>query len=150
MRTSDARDYMNRRYRMQRDYFTELLGGRCKRCKADTELEFDHIDPAKKTMSLSGLFTKPTIVAAVTELVTKCQLLCKTCHREKSRAEQQVERGFRHGSFYGWLNKKCQCHVCLTAKWAFHDKRNAGRRTHRGPYQTRRMLAAEIAGAVDV
>ena len=40
------------------------------------------------------------------------------------------EKGFRHGSLYGWMKKKCQCEICLTAKRDWHDKRNAARRTN--------------------
>ena len=39
-----------------------------------------------------------------------------------------VERGWRHGTMYGWLRKKCVCELCGDARAAHNKKRNASRR----------------------
>ena len=30
------------------------------------------------------------------------------------------ERGWQHGTMYGWMKKKCSCEVCLTAKGTYY------------------------------
>lgn len=46
------------------------------------------------------------------------------------RPSQQkgIEKGWRHGTFYSWMKKKCECEECETAKRSFHDQRNKKRR----------------------
>lgn len=39
-----------------------------------------------------------------------------------------VEKGWRHGTQYGWQKKKCGCPDCAVAKRAWQDARNAARR----------------------
>lgn len=39
-----------------------------------------------------------------------------------------VEKGWRHGTMYGWMKKKCSCDPCTTAKRSWHEARNASRR----------------------
>jgi hypothetical protein len=136
-------EYLKRRYSEQREWFVSLLGGRCKRCGTQQQLEIDHIDPSKKKIRLGALFTKKTIVAALIELVEKCQLLCERCHAQKSAEEAMAKaRRFEHGTVYGWMKAKCDCQICTTAKWQWHDARNARRHTGvRNQYQTRRRVA---------
>jgi hypothetical protein len=38
------------------------------------------------------------------------------------------EKGWRHGTIYAWMKKKCRCEVCYPAWRDWHDKRNAKRR----------------------
>lgn len=52
------------------------------------------------------------------------------------------ERGWTHGTIYGWMRKKCKCDVCLEAKRAWSNERNEKRRKPksdggRGPYKRR-------------
>jgi hypothetical protein len=35
---------------------------------------------------------------------------------------------FKHGTIYAWMTKRCVCSECTTAKWLWHDQRNATRR----------------------
>lgn len=42
-----------------------------------------------------------------------------------------IEKGFTHGSIYGWKNKKCTCDKCLIAKRKWNNKRNADSRVAR-------------------
>jgi hypothetical protein len=50
-----------------------------------------------------------------------------------------IERGWAHGTLYGWQNKGCLCAICLTAKQEWQVLRNARRRAegvgvNRGSY----------------
>lgn len=120
---------MKRRYDVQRRFFIQLLGGRCRKCGSERELQIDHIDPSKKKMHLGRLFTKNTIGDALAELIEKCQILCGACHREKSAEEvRQRPRYFTHGTMYGWMKIRCRCEACLMAKRQWQDERNERRR----------------------
>lgn len=63
----------------------QYLGGRCAHCGSTSNLEIDHIDPNEKSRAMNSLWSYrwETIL---TEL-DKCQILCHTCHMEKSRTE---------------------------------------------------------------
>lgn len=88
-----------------------LLGGRCVACAATTGLEVDHVDPAKRSFW-------PTTDAnrsddAIRAELTKCQLLCRSCHVAKTIRE----RGFRpaaHGRL-AMYNRGCRCERCRRA-----------------------------------
>lgn len=70
--------YIERRRRRALD----LLGGRCANCGVTEGLEFDHVDPTSKsftiTARLSGRWD------ALQAELAKCQLLCASCHDEKT------------------------------------------------------------------
>jgi 5-methylcytosine-specific restriction endonuclease McrA len=129
MRSADMRSYLKRRYDTQRAFFIELMGGQCAKCKSTIGLQIDHIKPSEKELELSQLFSKRTIVAAMIELTTKCQILCERHHREKSAAECAARApSFKHGTLYGWMKRKCSCLACSIAKRSWHDERNKRRR----------------------
>lgn len=62
----------------------QLLGGRCTKCGIEDSrlLDFDHIDPSKKTMMISQSLHKPE--EQILEELKNCQLLCPNCHRIKT------------------------------------------------------------------
>jgi 5-methylcytosine-specific restriction endonuclease McrA len=74
----------------------ERLGGVCRNCgyKDDLRaLQVDHVDPATKTMGLSGLgrfALKGGLPPFVIRELEKCQLLCANCHAIKTHMEQAV------------------------------------------------------------
>lgn len=39
-----------------------------------------------------------------------------------------VERGWTHGTVYGWMQKRCDCEVCGKARREWNDARNEQRR----------------------
>lgn len=137
--------YMRERYTSQRRFFLALLGGKCKKCGSKTRLEFDHIDPTTKTIDIGQLFSKVTIFGALKELIGKCQILCKPCHVEKTATESVLRnrKPIAHGTMYAWMKVKCNCPVCHTAKWAWHDRRNQTRRAGK-PYQRSRPSPNEV------
>lgn len=128
-----VREYhLNNWHRLRKQYL-ELLGNECVKCGSNEDLEFDHIDPTEKEYEIKALTTRKR--ETILKELAKCQLLCKSCHLQKTIAERA---DFRHGTEYGWMKKKCSCAKCYEAKRAWHDKRNARRRlssdSSRGPY----------------
>jgi hypothetical protein len=62
----------------------DYLGGKCVGCGTTQNLQFDHIDRTTKEYSISK---KPDyIFEKIKPELDKCQLLCKECHRIKTRA----------------------------------------------------------------
>ena len=47
-----------------------------------------------------------------------------------------VEKGWEHGSLYGWQKKKCRCEICLRAMEDYRVARNAKRRKASKPRGT--------------
>lgn len=128
--TKDAeiRDYCKTCY--HRLYYSEIrrprmvaiLGDKCVKCGSADDLQFDHIDPAKKSFNITSNMTpNPTVLAEI----AKCQLLCRPCHERKTSIENS---GFRHGTVYGWMKKRCECKSCDDARNAFNIRRNEKRR----------------------
>lgn len=109
-------EYSRKRRDENRAWAIQLLGGKCAKCGATHQLEFDHKDP--KTMS----FRIATYIGwnrekLIPELM-KCQLLCSPCHRQKTRLETNyATRPMRHGVPGTYSNRKCRCEECTKA-WA--------------------------------
>jgi 5-methylcytosine-specific restriction endonuclease McrA len=63
------------------------LGGKCVACseKREFELEFDHIDPKTKVASIAEMMTAAKAIFDAE--VAKCQLMCKSCHKKKTRKQ---------------------------------------------------------------
>jgi hypothetical protein len=129
---------MKRLYDAQRAEFITILGGKCARCGTTERIEIDHINPKDKSFGIGAYWGKYSLPEALEEL-KKCQALCHNCHKSKSDEESRVRMlskysdGFRHGTFYAWLTKKCQCVICCTARNEFNSNRRktrGGTRTH--------------------
>lgn len=118
---------MRARYAAQKQEFINYLGDRCVKCGTLYDLTIDHIDPQKKEFTVSRLWARKDLPKVFKEL-DKCQLLCEDCHVEKTALEQAYEHGWRHGTFYGWMKKKCNCYECQEAKQEFYLERNKKRR----------------------
>ena len=130
-----VREYHRRYYYKRRADLIAYLGDSCAWCGTKDDLQFDHIDPDQKSFNIGENMTVNN-PATRTEL-DKCQLLCRDCHIEKTRAEQ-LEIGFRHGQVYAWMKRHCRCDLCESAKREWYDERNARRReeyqhSSRGP-----------------
>lgn len=62
----------------------------------------------------------------VSEELSKCQLLCEDCHKQKTRQEA-IARLFgkgRHGTMWMYWKHKCRCDECRAYKHS-HYKRYA-------------------------
>jgi len=67
----------------------KLISG-CKICgfnKYPTALEFDHLDPSKKSFELSNFGGRG--LKRVLEETRKCQILCSNCHKELTHRNKQ-------------------------------------------------------------
>tara|TARA_A200000159_G_scaffold147605_1_gene154797 strand:- start:411 stop:953 length:543 start_codon:yes stop_codon:yes gene_type:complete len=53
-------------------------------------LDFDHIDPDNKIVSVSHLVTSGYGWERIMEEIKKCQVLCANCHRKKGYLEQRL------------------------------------------------------------
>lgn len=120
-------------YKRRLEAFDYIGYRHCNWCGSTENLEIDHIDPSQKSFNLSMRLSarRPEVQAEL----DKCQVLCRSCHEEKTAAENS---GFTHGTIYAWMNKKCRCEICEPERRAWHDARNKKRREQatykRGPY----------------
>ena len=77
------REYTRERYHKRRNKVIEQLGGKCVCCGITENLEFDHIDRTTKKAKVSTLLASSSLAAAIEE-AKKCQLLCNSCHIQKT------------------------------------------------------------------
>jgi 5-methylcytosine-specific restriction endonuclease McrA len=81
----------------------------CVECQSHDDLEIDHIDPKQKISHRIWSWTETRRL----EELKKCQILCKTCHNNKT--QKYREDSMIHGlSMY--RSKKCRCGICREAK----------------------------------
>ena len=74
------------RKRKYKEWAVEHLGGECVKCGSVEQLEFDHVYPGSKDRAISDVMASRH---KLTEELKKCQLLCKSCHREKTKTQQR-------------------------------------------------------------
>lgn len=75
------RGYMLKRYHERRAAAVAKLGGKCVVCGTTEDLDLDHINPVDKSFPIGRLWSvKQSTYDAEVE---KCQLLCKTHHKQK-------------------------------------------------------------------
>jgi 5-methylcytosine-specific restriction endonuclease McrA len=79
-----------RHYLRRRAKVINFLGGICVKCGETENLEVDHIYPEQKSFSISGFLTHSW--AKVEPELRKCQLLCNSCHKEKSKTDGSLEK----------------------------------------------------------
>lgn len=79
------REYMKRRYHQRRAKAFEILGNKCTHCGSTDKLEIDHINPKDKLIPLNKLWN--IMYGLFIDELKVCQLLCKSCHKQKSDAE---------------------------------------------------------------
>jgi len=105
----------------------ELLGDKCVKCGSTDNLEFDHIDPTTKHYCISEIlaFRMEKLLAEL----SKCQLLCTDCHREKTSNWHKTyfahNRNFSphvHGTARTYHELKCHCEPCQLAKRLYRQK----------------------------
>jgi hypothetical protein len=112
--TSKISDYKKRRKEM-----LQYLGGQCKHCKCLDNLQFDHIDHSLKSFDISAKWS--THWDLLIKELDKCQLLCKTCHKEKTKQEKSWSKSWttqprqKHGTVWSYAKYKCRCELCKAA-----------------------------------
>ena len=122
----DRQKYYEYRWRNML-YVTGGATPECVKCGSKDNLEFDHIDPEKKSFDVCTRksLKNPEYRAEL----EKCQLLCRECHEDKTSVENT---GFTHGTMTGFQKAKCECDECEKAKAAYYVVRNAKRRSEYG------------------
>ena len=70
-------------YLKRMDKLRNAFGNKCMKCGATENLHFDHTDPATKVAAIGDLATSNGFERCYKEAL-KCQLLCKSCHIQKS------------------------------------------------------------------
>lgn len=86
------RAYMKRRYYTKMALGKKLLGGKCVRCGSTKRLQFDHIErranvPGRRQLIITKIWTYSD--ERFRAELKKCQLLCRTCHDDKSRENKE-------------------------------------------------------------
>jgi len=119
------REYELARYHARRADAIVRLGGKCALCETTENLELDHIDPAAKSFDI-GEFWSIGWDRYLAEL-TKCQLLCRPHHIEKSRAENQVMKGGLKHNRWRYLKHRCRCDECRADYSVYRRNRYRGR-----------------------
>jgi hypothetical protein len=109
-RAAYQRGYNKAWKQARRARLIEMLGGRCVRCGATEDLEFDHIDPSTKLFAVCAGLSKAWDV--LVEEASKTQLLCKSCHVTKG-AEDRPE--LKHGTYHVYWYWNCRCDPCKAA-----------------------------------
>lgn len=109
-------NYMKERWRKRRAAAIEFLGGKCAECGSTEGLEFDHINPKTKLMSIARAASRSE--SFFWTEVAKCQLLCIYHHKIKTRKQKQVPHG---GGKSG--RKNCKCFLCKSRKAKYMRER---------------------------
>jgi 5-methylcytosine-specific restriction endonuclease McrA len=83
--------------------------GPCKKCGTWENLEIDHIDPSQKSFRIASIWSRSKEFRD--KELSKCQVLCKSCHFEKTTKENKE---FGHGTPIKYAT--CKCVVCNQMK----------------------------------
>jgi 5-methylcytosine-specific restriction endonuclease McrA len=131
MTAIDMALYMKNRRAQRREKLIELSDGICSNCNATNNLEFNHIDRLTKLFVLSGKGLDKSWDKILKEL-DKCELLCNTCHLEKTREQYKNNEirpwndkkhiPYTHGTVRSYEEKACRCDLCKKAKKLYRDK----------------------------
>lgn len=119
------RQYMKDWYDRRHAEAVALLGSHCAQCPETQDLQFDHIDPATKSMTIAKMWTASE--ERFQAELQKCQLLCALHHLEKTLAElgRKSARG-THGTLSAY--RYCgppKCDACRAVKSAYNQQRAA-------------------------
>lgn len=107
------KEYVKERYHQLRNQAILDKGGRCQICGSDSKLEFDHIDPNTKKMTIAKIWSFSEEMRNLE--LSKCQLLCNECHKKKTLADfGRVSAKETHGTLSSY--KYCKCKLCKSAK----------------------------------
>lgn len=128
------RKYMSNRRLERRNRLIEALGGKCCHCGSTSELEFDHIVPGSSAFRINGRSLDKPWSDLLAE-VAKCQLLCRSCHQQKSKECGENIGGWNkgitnqgtivstaHGTPSCYALNKCRCAACREAKRRYRAK----------------------------
>jgi 5-methylcytosine-specific restriction endonuclease McrA len=105
------KEYNKERHIQRRTKLINHLGGKCVNCNSTENLQFDHIDPSSKTFTIAQKWL--TNWNNLLKEVSKCQLLCQTCHSNKT-IKDLGNKPRQHGSDTMY-RQGCRCIECKQA-----------------------------------
>lgn len=116
---ADMAAYMRARRARRRERLLALAGDRCCLCGSQEDLQFDHRDPRSRRFRLTGPGLDRSWAEIIEEL-QRCDLLCASCHRAKTKAAGEHGGGRNRrprlcGTPKGY-NLGCRCQPCRRAK----------------------------------
>jgi hypothetical protein len=94
------RHYQRKQRLLRKEKAIEILGGECKRCGYNENinaLQIDHIEPVLRKISERGLTTGTNMYRAIilgTVDLSTLQLLCANCHAIKSYEDRTGYGGY--------------------------------------------------------
>lgn len=104
--------YMLARYHKKMSEVKNKLGGKCIKCNSIENLQLDHVNPETKNFTVAKLWNSKKEVFDLE--ISKCQLLCKKCHEEKTLLDLgQVSAKITHGTVSSY--RYCKCKLCKKA-----------------------------------
>lgn len=117
------RDWSKKRRKERKEKALNFLGNKCIKCGSIEKLEFDHKDRKTKRTNFTEMLHYSE--KAFWEELNKCQLLCHNCHVDKSRNDGswQKIKPIKHGTLYGYINRKCRCKLCKLRKRNYEKTR---------------------------
>ena len=93
-------------------------------CGATENLEFDHVDHRSKTAEIAKVWTYSN--KKFWAEIKKCQLLCQSCHREKTYRDLGWKKAKGvHGA--PGSHRYCKCELCMKA-WRDYQKAQGSHR----------------------
>jgi 5-methylcytosine-specific restriction endonuclease McrA len=95
------------------DFFKDKC---CVKCGYRKKLELDHINRENKISHNIWSWTK----SKREKELEKCQVLCYTCHKEKTKLESIALR--QHGRT--WYGYGCRCEICYKAQQQHNAQRS--------------------------
>ncbi len=113
------------RLRIQKRRASYFKDKYCNFCSSIENLELDHIDPKTKVSHYIWAWSLQRIDIEL----AKCQILCRSCHRNKTKLEQTT-----HG-VSSYKKRKCRCHICKLAM-SLSRKRYKESLSNRGKFTT--------------
>ena len=89
------KDYFRERNKIatqkNRAHYVDVMGGKCVKCGTTENLEFDHVHPEDKKITISSMWLRKH--DTIMEELSKCQLLCHDCHKQKTKEEKDRLKG---------------------------------------------------------
>lgn len=101
------RAFQNKFLKERRDLWL-ASNGPCS-CGSRIDLQVDHVDPSKKVDHKVWSWSEKRRA----EELSKCQVLCKKCHRKKTNKDNNY--GQIHGTYNSYKRYCCRCAPCKKA-----------------------------------
>lgn len=126
MTTEYMRNYQRKWIAQRRLEWVISQGHKCAKC-GDTQgpFDIDHIDRATKTCRVNDLWSRSKEIRDAE--LAKCQLLCKPCHKAKTRDEMTL-KNLEHGTSPMYRYRGCRCDECRAWNAARAARERAARK----------------------